>query len=141
MRTCVALQAVLTSKCYGTLKNTDCIAAPTSSSTCPMKSPDFCPEAVPQLRVTKGMMWRDYNSVRVSLITPSEKLAPVKGFDYNEPFRHKWQHVALSSKLLTLPAAGTPFDMPFTWLHGPANASVRLPRKGEGTAGLMIADP
>lgn len=142
---CHDIGAVLTSNCYGVISNSDCIAAPTTSSTCPMKSPDFCPEAVPQIRVTKGMMSRPYGSVRVSLISPTETLDKVSGFDYNKQFEWKWQQLALSSSLLQVPASqlasGAPLAVPFTWMHGSANATLSLPKQGEGTVGLMIADP
>ncbi len=142
---CHDIGAVLTSKCYGLLKNTDCIASPTSTSTCPMLSPDFCPEAVPQVRITKGLMSRSYNSVRVSLISPSDALPSVAGFDYNSRFQWKWDQLALSSKLLEVPAelvaAGQPFEVPFGWMHGNGSATINLPRQGEGAVGLIIADP
>ncbi len=140
---CHNIGAILTSKCYGIITNKDCMASPTSSSTCPMKSPDFCPESVPQIRVTKGLMSREYNTVRVSLISPVETLSKVTGFDYSKPFQWKWQQLALSSSLLEVPEdkVGSSHEVPFNWMHGESTASVSLPKQGEGTVGLIIADP
>eukprot|EP00930_Biecheleria_cincta_P029991 TRINITY_DN20809_c0_g1_i1.p1 TRINITY_DN20809_c0_g1~~TRINITY_DN20809_c0_g1_i1.p1 ORF type:complete len:578 (+),score=72.56 TRINITY_DN20809_c0_g1_i1:40-1734(+) len=142
---CHDLGAFATSKCFGLFRNRKCIASPTTASTCPMKSPDYCPEAVPQIRISKGMMTRSYNSVRVSLISPSKTLSKVSGFDYSERFRWVWQQLALSSKLVEVPesnvASGKSFDVPFTWMHGSDSMTISLPKQGEGTAGLMIADP
>lgn len=138
---CHDIGAVETSKCYGVLKNTDCIASPTTDSTCPMKSPDFCPEAVPQVRVSMGMMSRPYGSVRVSLISPSAAAANVSGFEYNAPFKWAWTQLALSSSLVHVPAGSESFSVPFAWMHGRSNVTIRLPAQGAGTVGLLIADP
>ena len=138
---CHDIGAVATSKCYGVLTNHDCIASPTTSSTCPMLSPDYCPEATPQVRVTKGLMSRPYSTVRVSLVSPAAKLSTVTGFTYSSAFKWVWKTLALSSRLVDVPAPGTPHDVPFTHMHGPANATVRLPKQGDGVAGVVIADP
>ena len=137
---CHHIGSIGKSKCFGLLKDKDCIASPTTRSTCTMKSPDFCPEATPQIRVSKGLMSRPYNSVRVSLISPSEMLDEVRGFDYNAKFGHAWKQLALSSKLVQL-RTGQSVDVPFRWMHGDAYASIHLPKQGDGVTGLMIADP
>ena len=43
--------------------------------------------------------------------------------------------------IVDVPAPGTPHDVPFTHMHGAANATVRLPKQGDGVAGVVIADP
>ena len=51
-----------------------------------------------QLRVSKGLGTRPYNTVRVSVIT-YHNATPPADFDYSEPFRHRWPQ---TSALLTV---------------------------------------
>ena len=94
-----------------------------------MLSPDFCPEAVPQLRVTKGLMSRPYGSVRVSLLSPASSASSVSGFSYAAPFRWAWKQLALASRLVDV-TAGQPLDVNFSWMHGADRATVNLPPQG-----------
>eukprot|EP00928_Gymnodinium_smaydae_P031844 TRINITY_DN23243_c0_g1_i2.p1 TRINITY_DN23243_c0_g1~~TRINITY_DN23243_c0_g1_i2.p1 ORF type:complete len:310 (-),score=48.76 TRINITY_DN23243_c0_g1_i2:442-1305(-) len=89
------------------------------------------------LRVTKGFGTKAYDQIRVSVISSTVE-PPVQGFfDYSAPFRYRWTQNNLHTAMKTAsPGAATTFEL---GLGSPVN--VRLPRQGEGVAGVLIADP
>lgn len=90
------------------------------------------------LRVAKGFGTRDYNQVRISVIS-TNATPPVDGFfKYSERFKHKWTQFYLHSTLATVDERRL-FDIPFE--TSGARAQVHLPAQGAGVAGLFIADP
>lgn len=89
-----------------------------------------------QLRVAKGLGTRHYNTLRVSVITAAKDKPPV-AFDYSSPFAHRWKQFAVHSSILSVvPGTPTPLN-----LGGGSNATLLLPKQGDGVAGVLIADP
>ena len=87
-----------------------------------------------QLRVSKGLGTRPYNTVRVSVIT-YHNATPPADFDYSEPFRHRWPQYYLHSSLYTVPEKTALLSLPSL------NATIPLPPMGHGVVGVLIADP
>ena len=87
-----------------------------------------------QLRVSKGLGTRPYNTVRVSVIT-YHNATPPADFDYSEPFRHRWPQYYLHSSLYTVPEKTALLSLPSL------NATIPLPPMGNGVVGVLIADP
>lgn len=88
------------------------------------------------VRITKGFGTRPYDAVRVSVISFSRD-PPRKGFfDYSDRFVYKWAQFHLHSSLVSVPGGSSAtFDL------GESNVTIKLPKQGEGTVGLLIADP
>jgi hypothetical protein len=90
----------------------------------------------PDLRVAKGFGTKDYDQVRISVISQSAE-PPVEGFfDYSQAFRYKWSdnylHTAMKQ---VVPGQATEFDL------GSTKVSVKVPKQGDGVVGVLIADP
>ena len=97
----------------------------------------------PQLRVSKGLGTRDYNTMRISLITEhgrkddhNTSSSSPWAWDYSERFRHRWTQFDLHSSLVEV--TGGEMAVP---LGGGVVANVSLPPRGAGIAGVLIADP
>lgn len=92
------------------------------------------------LRVSKGLGSRPYGTLRLSVVTSAGEEPPLLGgrsFDYSGGFRYRWTQYALHSSLVRVApgAAPTLFDV------GGTQVALSLPPSGEGTAGVLIADP
>lgn len=90
---------------------------------------------LPDLRVTKGFGTKEYDLVRVSVVTGSAT-PPVSGFfDYSSTFEHRWGDKFLHTAMKQVaPGEATSFDVG-------VDLQVRLPAQGAGVAGVLIADP
>lgn len=89
------------------------------------------------LRVAKGHGARPYASVRLSLVSASPASPAAPGFfDYSGRFKYRWteNYIHTAVKAVT-PGQSTQFTV------GNRTVSVRIPRAGDGVAGVLIADP
>lgn len=94
------------------------------------------PSAQPDVRVAKGFGTKAYNQVRISVITADSEAPRLSFFDYSSRFRYKWRQNYLHTALKAVsPGSPTSFNV------GVANVTVRLPKQGDGAAGVLIADP
>jgi len=87
------------------------------------------------IRVAKAFGTKEYDLVRISVIS-NTAAPPVQGFfDYSEQFKFKWTGNYLHTSLRKVqPGGSTTFDLG-------QSISVSLPAQGAGVAGLLIADP
>lgn len=90
---------------------------------------------VPDVRVSKGFGSKDYDLVRISVVSPDPDPPVVDFFDYSDQFVHKWtnNHLHTSMKIV-MPGEATAFDVG-------VNVSIRIPKQGDGAVGVLIADP
>jgi len=94
-----------------------------------------------QLRVSKGFGTKPYGTLRVSAITaaadPAPFACPPEAPCYSQPFVYRWTDFALHSTVLAVePGVATALD-----LSGGVTAQLSLPAQGQGSAGILIADP
>eukprot|EP00929_Paragymnodinium_shiwhaense_P034023 TRINITY_DN1855_c0_g2_i1.p1 TRINITY_DN1855_c0_g2~~TRINITY_DN1855_c0_g2_i1.p1 ORF type:complete len:512 (-),score=82.58 TRINITY_DN1855_c0_g2_i1:377-1912(-) len=89
------------------------------------------------LRVTKGHGSRDYPYVRISTITQTADDPSESGFfDFSAQFKYAWTGNYLHTALKTVtPGKRTEFRI------GKRTVSVTIPARGDGVAGVLIADP
>mmetsp|Transcript_116391 Transcript_116391/g.292742 ORF Transcript_116391/g.292742 Transcript_116391/m.292742 type:complete len:473 (+) Transcript_116391:86-1504(+) len=88
-----------------------------------------------ELRVAKCFGTKDYNQVRISVVSYSATPPVANFFDYSAQFVHRWTQFYLHTAIKTVqPGVDTSF-------HVGADIAVRLPAQGAGVAGLLIADP
>eukprot|EP00448_Togula_jolla_P000430 CAMPEP_0170614856 /NCGR_PEP_ID=MMETSP0224-20130122/25027_1 /TAXON_ID=285029 /ORGANISM="Togula jolla, Strain CCCM 725" /LENGTH=420 /DNA_ID=CAMNT_0010940549 /DNA_START=240 /DNA_END=1502 /DNA_ORIENTATION=- len=87
------------------------------------------------VRVTKGFGTRGYDKVRISVISLSSQPPAAGIFEYSARFMYKWSQLHLHSSVMTaVPGEESHFDVG-------TDLTVRLPRRGAGVAGVLIADP
>ena len=81
------------------------------------------------------------STIRISVITnasaPLTSDADVSFFDYRQPFQHRWKNKFLHSTLKNV--SRDTGEATFT-ING-TKVSVSVPRRGDGSRGLIIADP
>eukprot|EP00929_Paragymnodinium_shiwhaense_P034022 TRINITY_DN1855_c0_g1_i2.p1 TRINITY_DN1855_c0_g1~~TRINITY_DN1855_c0_g1_i2.p1 ORF type:complete len:476 (-),score=46.35 TRINITY_DN1855_c0_g1_i2:654-2081(-) len=89
------------------------------------------------LRVTKGHGSRDYPYVRISVITQSADDPSGSGFfDFSGQFKYAWTGNYIHTAVKKVTPGGP------TVLHiGDTAVTVTLPQRGDGVAGVLIADP
>mmetsp|Transcript_78622 Transcript_78622/g.230714 ORF Transcript_78622/g.230714 Transcript_78622/m.230714 type:complete len:505 (+) Transcript_78622:55-1569(+) len=89
----------------------------------------------PDVRVVRGFGTKGYDQIRISVVS-QEADPPMDGFfDYSAQFKYRWTDNFLHSAMKSaIPGKVTSFPL------GPG-LSVRLPRQGDGTAGVLIGDP
>ena len=90
------------------------------------------------LRVTKGLGSKGYDAIRVSQI--SKSAAPYSNmsfFDYSAQFKWHWTDNYLHTSMVQL---GDQLSASIN-LGDQTSVQVKLPRAGEGIAGVFIADP
>jgi len=106
------------------------------SSLCPVPTaPRDTSADTPDVRVAKGFGTKAYDQVRISVISNSTK-PPVDGFfDYSAPFAHRWTDNNLHTAMKTVTPGGS------TTFNVGSEITVKIPKQGEGTAGVLIADP
>jgi len=92
------------------------------------------------VRVTKGFGSKPYGSLRVSVITQASpsSLFNASAFEYSAKFDKKWTDNYISSSIVEHPSPG---GKPFQFMVGNETISIRLPARGAGVAGVIIADP
>lgn len=90
----------------------------------------------PDVRIAKAFGTKGYDQIRVSVISDSAE-APTAGFfDYSQQFRHKWTGKYLHTAMKNVtPGFATEFNL------GDTAVSVKIPKKGAGVVGVLIADP
>lgn len=87
------------------------------------------------IRVTKGFGSKNYDLVRISVVTRDSKVPIPNFFDYSSQFKYKWTSNYLHSALKQAkPGTSTAFDVGTL-------INVTLPVQGRGVAGVLIADP
>lgn len=93
--------------------------------------------ALQDVRVTKGFGTKPYDHVRISLVTGKQDKNSSGGFfDYSQQFKYRWTDNYLHTTMRRAAVgSSTVFDL------GGFNITVRLPRQGDGVAGVLIADP
>mmetsp|Transcript_73808 Transcript_73808/g.175700 ORF Transcript_73808/g.175700 Transcript_73808/m.175700 type:complete len:507 (+) Transcript_73808:93-1613(+) len=90
------------------------------------------------LRVTKAFGTKDYDLVRISVISNSST-PPIAGFfDYSGQFKYRWTENFLHTGLKKVTPGG---ESTFNLGEGASPIKVSLPARGAGVAGLLIADP
>mmetsp|Transcript_52716 Transcript_52716/g.171437 ORF Transcript_52716/g.171437 Transcript_52716/m.171437 type:complete len:490 (+) Transcript_52716:415-1884(+) len=89
-----------------------------------------------ELRVAKALGKKNYNMVRISVITSSAAAPAQFVFDYSTQFVHKWQQFYLHTALKEVQP-----NVDNLYSIGGHDVVVRLPGQGAGVAGLLIADP
>lgn len=89
------------------------------------------------LRVTKGFGTKDYNRVRISVISTNATAPAGSFFTYSARFLYKWRQNHLHSTMIDVEPSS---PRVLTGLHD-TPITVRLPPRGAGTAGVLIADP
>jgi len=85
------------------------------------------------LRVSKGMYTRSYDTVRLSVI--SDASDPGMPFSYNAPFVHRWPKKSLSTKLLQVGPKGTNVSI------AGETVTLSLSAAGRGVTGVIFSDP
>mmetsp|Transcript_49155 Transcript_49155/g.105292 ORF Transcript_49155/g.105292 Transcript_49155/m.105292 type:complete len:485 (+) Transcript_49155:62-1516(+) len=88
------------------------------------------------LRIAKAHGKRDYNYVRVSVVTQTPEVPEADFFDYSSQFKYRWTDNYLHTGLKEV----TPGKVN-TFTIGKQTVSVKIPEAGAGAAGVMIADP
>lgn len=85
-------------------------------------------------RVSKAYGSRGYDKVRISVIANTTIDNPI--FTYSEPFEYRWTDNVLNTGIVTItPGEKTSFHI------GSETINIFIPVKGEGTRGVLIADP
>ena len=93
-----------------------------------------------QMRVTKRLGKHGYAAARVSLISIAG--TETQGFSYAEDFKlSTWSQFKLSSSVVSTPSNGGDTTFSFTESGESRSVSFYTPAKGEGVAGILIADP
>eukprot|EP00928_Gymnodinium_smaydae_P090883 TRINITY_DN74599_c0_g1_i2.p1 TRINITY_DN74599_c0_g1~~TRINITY_DN74599_c0_g1_i2.p1 ORF type:complete len:520 (-),score=45.90 TRINITY_DN74599_c0_g1_i2:135-1478(-) len=91
------------------------------------------------LRVAKGHGTREYGSVRISVVSDSIESPAGENntfFEHSAQFKYRWTNLYIHSTVKKVtPGHVNRFQI------GNRSVSVSIPRVGEGTAGLLIADP
>lgn len=89
------------------------------------------------LRVAKGMYSRrDYNKVRLSVITQSSKKPSGLDWDYSAQFTYMWTDNYIHTALVDVDAGGS------TEYNIDGNKfSIKLPEDGKASRGIVFADP
>lgn len=92
------------------------------------------------LRVAKALGSKDYDLLRVSVVTRAGSEEHVRidatPFDYSDGFKYRWTGYALHSSLVRVhPGEETKMRIQGT------DVRLHLPRLGEATVGVVIADP
>jgi len=98
----------------------------------PMKN--CTPSGSLDLRVAKALGPHGYDTARVSVVSVGQ---PVQDslFSYSARFRYRWEHLALSTGLVTL-------NPGLNAIHiGDSTACVRLPPLAAGIRGVIFGDP
>lgn len=86
------------------------------------------------LRVSKAYGSRGYDKVRISVIANSTIDSDI--FSYSEAFKYRWTDNVLNTGVVTVtPGEKTRFNI------GSETVDIFVPVKGEGTRGVLIADP
>lgn len=86
------------------------------------------------LRVSKAYGSRGYDKVRISVIANTTIDNDI--FTYSEPFQYRWTDNVLNTGIVTVtPGEKTSFSI------GSETVDIFVPAKGEGTRGILIADP
>mmetsp|Transcript_6123 Transcript_6123/g.9541 ORF Transcript_6123/g.9541 Transcript_6123/m.9541 type:complete len:548 (-) Transcript_6123:442-2085(-) len=96
---------------------------------------------IPDVRVTPVYASKGYAYVRVSLIDDASAAedittTPSDLFTYSQPFRYRWTDKRLSSGLLKV----APGESTKVTIQG-TDFDIYLPEEGQGTRGVIIADP
>jgi hypothetical protein len=97
-------------------------------------SPPVQEEGALDLRVAKAYGSRGYDKVRISVIANTTIESDI--FSYSEPFQYRWTDNVLNTGIVTVtPGEKTSFNI------GSETVDIFVPVKGEGTRGVLIADP
>jgi hypothetical protein len=96
----------------------------------------FAPKAENSLdlRVSKAYGSRGYDKVRVSVISNTTIDSDI--FTYSEPFQYRWTENVLNTGIVTV----TPGEKK-TLTIGSESIDIFIPVQGQGTRGVLIADP
>lgn len=90
--------------------------------------------AILDLRISKGYGSRGYDKIRISVISNETIESPL--FTYSEEFRYRWTDNVLNSGVVSV----TPGEKN-TFSVGDESFNVFIPALGEGSRGVLIADP
>lgn len=86
------------------------------------------------IRVVKAMGSQGYDKVRISVI--SNHTVDSEMFNYKSQFKYRWTDKFLSTGLVSVtPGVKTNFKI------GDKEVNVLIPKQGDGTRGVIIADP
>lgn len=86
------------------------------------------------IRVSKAYGSRGYNNIRLSII--SNATIESEYFTYSEPFKYRWTQYYLNTGIVSVvPGEKTKFTI------AGEDIEVLVPVQGEGTRGVIIADP
>lgn len=97
-------------------------------------SPRVQDEGALDIRVSKAYGSRGYDKVRISVIANTTIESDI--FTYSEPFQYRWTDNVLNTGIVTVtPGEKTSFTI------GSETVDIFVPAKGEGTRGVLIADP
>lgn len=87
------------------------------------------------IRVVKGFGTKAYDQVRIAVISKSTKPPVEDFFDYSAKFKYRWTHNKIHTAMKTVvPGESTTFNVG-------SKISVKIPKQGAGTAGVLMADP
>jgi len=106
------------------------------SALCPVPLPprDTSDDTL-EVRVVKGFGTKAYDQVRISVISGSSTPPVEDFFDYSAPFAYRWTDNNLHTAMKTaVPGESITFNVG-------SEITVKLPKQGAGTAGVLIADP
>eukprot|EP00931_Biecheleriopsis_adriatica_P049295 TRINITY_DN28511_c0_g1_i2.p1 TRINITY_DN28511_c0_g1~~TRINITY_DN28511_c0_g1_i2.p1 ORF type:complete len:493 (-),score=74.20 TRINITY_DN28511_c0_g1_i2:72-1484(-) len=95
----------------------------------------FDKDAIPELRVTKGLGTKGYNKVRISVIANRLLDAFDFNFTYRHQFRHRWTESFLHSKLVELSPGVNTLSV------AGQKVVIDLPPEDSGIRGVFISDP
>lgn len=85
-------------------------------------------------RISKAYGSRGYNNIRISVI--SNRSIESEYFTYSQPFRYRWTQYYLNTGIASIiPGQKTKFTI------AGEDFEVLVPEQGEGTRGVIIADP
>jgi hypothetical protein len=91
-------------------------------------------EGALDIRVSKAYGSRGYDKVRISVSANTTIESDI--FTYSEPFQYRWTDNVLSTGIVTVtPGEKTRFTI------GSETIDIFVPEKGQGTRGVLIADP
>lgn len=91
----------------------------------------------PEVRVAKGFGTKGYDQLRISVVSSSQEPPVPDFFDYSGQFAHRWNQFFLHTTMKTV----QPGIEEGIYLGGGRDITVKLPRRGDGIAGLLISDP